>query len=86
MTRHLTLSQEKKEEKFSINQIFQMSASENDFIHTEKIYVDIAEDRLSGDVLARLIYWFSQSKKNEQAEAKVKFGDYLWVIKRDEDW
>lgn len=74
-----------QEEKLTYSQILQLSAVENDFIHTPKIYIDIAGDLVAGIILSRIVYWFSPSK-NGNPRAQVEFGGNLWLVKTNEEW
>lgn len=60
--------------------------SSRDTIDFKKIYVDIAEDLISGLLLSQIIYWHLPSKETGKTKLRIfKDGQY-WLAKERGDW
>lgn len=55
------------------------------FIHTEIKYIEISGDRLAGDILSQVMFWFSPDKNGNPKVRVVKDGQF-WLAKSHDEW
>jgi hypothetical protein len=59
--------------------------AEQDFYQTKFIHVDMVGDRNAGDLLARIVYWFSPSKDG-RSKLRIFKNNKFWLAKARTDW
>lgn len=68
-----------------LKQFLQWEQATRDTIDLKKIYVDMAEDLVSGVLLSQIVYWFLPNKEG-RTKLRVKKAGVLWLAKGREDW
>lgn len=56
-----------------------------DSIDVKRIYIDIAEDLVSGIVLSQIVYWHLPNDADEE-KLKIRKDGHLWLVKKQTDW
>lgn len=53
--------------------------------HTQHMYIDITDDLIQGTLLARILYWFAETKDHKSKVRIFKDG-FFWIAKQRKDW
>lgn len=53
--------------------------------HTQHMYIDITDDLIQGTLLARIIYWFAESK-DHKSKVRIYKDGFFWIAKQRKDW
>lgn len=69
----------------AINFFLMWEETSRDTIDFKKIYVDMADDLISGLVLSQVVYWHLKGA-NGVTRLRVNKEGYLWIAKKREDW
>jgi hypothetical protein len=57
-----------------------------DTIDFKKVYVDMADDLISGLLLSQIVYWHLPNKETGESRLRVKNHGYEWIAKARGDW
>lgn len=60
-------------------------AASRDTIDVKRIYIDMAEDLVSGIMLSQIVYWHLPNKRGE-SKMKVTRDNELWIAKSFSEW
>lgn len=70
----------------SLNQKFiNWEQASRDIIDVKRIYIDMAEDLVSGIMLSQIVYWFLPNRHGSSKTRINKDGEY-WIAKTYDDW
>ena len=57
-----------------------------DTVDFKKIYVDMADDLVTGLMLSQIVYWYLPSKKDGRSKLRVYKDGHYWIAKARKDW
>lgn len=67
-------------------EVLQRFSGDDDFIHTQLIWIDIAGNSNAGHLLARILYWNAPDRAGKWTKLRVRKADGYWLCKKHEDW
>jgi hypothetical protein len=57
-----------------------------DTVDFKKIYVDMADDSVTGLLLSQIVYWYLPSKKDGRSKLRVYKDGHYWIAKARKEW
>lgn len=70
----------------SREEFLRWEATTRDVIDVKCIYIDIAEDIVTGVFLSQLLYWNTPDKKGNPTKTRISFHGKDWVVCKKSEW